>query len=307
MISYLIFYKIMQLFAVMVLGFLLVKLRIVKSEDSVVLSKLCLFLLLPATVLSSFDIDLTDEIQSGLFLAFGAAILMHLILFFLDFLYKRLLSAGSVERASAMYSNAGILIVPIVSYALGKEWVVYSCAFMSVQIIFLWTHGVRMFSREEKPSIKKIVFNPNIIAISIGILLTLFGLRLPKFASEVISSLGSMIGNVGMLVAGMTLARVNFIEVLKNKRLYLVSVIRLAVIPLILLGAIKLALMFLPMANAENILLISFLASITPAAATVMQFAQIHKVDEELAASVNAFTTLVGMATMPALVALYFL
>ncbi len=307
MISYLIFYKIVQLFAVMLLGFALVKLKIVKSSDSLVLSKICLYLLLPATVLSSFDIALTGEIKSGLLLSFASAIAIHTVLLLFDFLYKKLFRAQSVERASVMYPNAGILIIPIVSYALGKEWVIYSCAYLSVQIVFLWTHGVGLFSKERGFSFKKIILNPNIIAVILGAVLLLFGLRLPTFVSEITSSLGGMIGNVGMLIAGMTIANISFKDIMKDKRLYSVSALRLVIIPLVLLAIIRLALLVIPVANAENILLISFLACITPSAATVMQFAQIYNNDEPLAVSVNAFTALVGMATMPLLVFLYFL
>ena len=307
MISYLITYKMMQLFVIMLLGFTLVKLKIVTSEQSVVLSKLCLYLFLPATVLSSFDVDLTRDIKSGLLLAFGAAIIIHLVLLLLDILYKKVGKAGSVERASAMYSNAGVLIIPIVSYALGGEWVIFSCAFLSVQIVFLWTHGVRLFSEEAGSNLKKILLNVNILTIALGALMMLFGLRLPSFVSEVTLSLGNMIGPIGMLIAGMTIANVNFREMLRNKRLYAVSAIRLLIIPAILLGIIKLSLFALPFANAESILLISFLACITPSATTVVQFAQIYKSDENFAVSINAFTALAGMATMPLFVALYFL
>ena len=45
MIPLLLLYKIGQLFAVMVLGFVLVKARVVRSEDSVVLSRISLYLL----------------------------------------------------------------------------------------------------------------------------------------------------------------------------------------------------------------------------------------------------------------------
>ena len=307
MISYLIFYKILQLFAVMLLGFALVKLRLVRSDDSVVLSKLCLYVLLPATVLSSFDIALTEDIRNGLLLSFAAAILIHLLLLLFDLLYRRLFRAGSVERASVMYSNAGVLIIPIVSYALGAEWVIYSCAFLSVQIVFLWTHGARLFERGEGIPFKKILLNPNILVIALGLVLLCCGIRLPAFVAEITFSLGNMIGNVGMLIAGMTIAKINPREMMRDKRLYVASAVRLLVIPLVLLGIIKLALLLLPVANAEKLLLISFLACITPSAATVMQFAQLHQQDEALAVAVNAFTALVGMLTMPLLVALYFL
>jgi predicted permease len=57
--------------------------------------------------------------------------------------------------------------------------------------------------------------------------------------------------------------------------------------------------------NGENILLISFLASITPSAATVMQLAKIYEKDADFAAAINIVTTIVCIVTMPLFVAIY--
>ena len=70
MISILLVRKIAQLFLIMILGYLLVKLRILKTEESIVLSKLSLYLVMPAVILSAFQVDFKPEIQAGLILAF---------------------------------------------------------------------------------------------------------------------------------------------------------------------------------------------------------------------------------------------
>ena len=46
----------------------------------------------------------------------------------------RVFHLNEVEVASIYYSNSGNLIVPIVTFILGKEWVLYGCVFMSVQL-----------------------------------------------------------------------------------------------------------------------------------------------------------------------------
>ena len=79
-----------------------------------------------------------------------------------------------------MYSNAGNLIIPIVSFVLGEEWVVFSTAFLTVQLFFLWSHGVRLFSSDESFRIKKVVCNVNIIAIILGIIMMLANISLRR-------------------------------------------------------------------------------------------------------------------------------
>ena len=63
MISILLVREIAQLFLIMILGYLLVKLRILKTEESIVLSKLSLYLVMPAVILSAFQVDFKPEIQ----------------------------------------------------------------------------------------------------------------------------------------------------------------------------------------------------------------------------------------------------
>lgn len=306
MISYLLFQKVIQFLIIMVIGFLLVKLRVVKSSDSIVLSKISIYLLMPASIIGAFQIDLPlSQVGTGLLLAFAAALFIHLVLLVADFGYKKTLKPSGTDRAVVFYSNSGNLIIPIVSYVMGGEWVVYSVAFLSVQLVFLWTHGVRLFSQGEKFNIKKIVFNSNIIAIVIGLFLMLSGLRLPRLADEIVSSLSGMLGSIGMLIAGMLAAQVNFKKALTSGTVYRAVIMRIIILPAIVLALLKLTLGFISIEHASQILLISFLASITPSAASTVQFSQIYEGDTDLAVSVNVITTVLCIATMPVFVMLF--
>lgn len=132
----------------------------------------------------------------------------------------------------------------------------------------------------------------------------LLNFRIPAFAKDITSSLGAMVGPVGMLIAGILAANIDYKSTLRNKRLYIVALLRMIVYPIITLVIVKL-LVFIPVTNGENILLISFLASLTPSAATVMQLAKIHEKDADFAAAVNIATTIVCVATMPLFVLLF--
>ena len=304
MISQLLIYKILQLFCIMVVGFIIAKLNIIKTKDSIILSKISLYILMPSAILNAFNFKLSDSVVSGIAVAFFAAIVIHALLYLLDLLYGKLINKSPVERASVMYSNAGNLIIPIVSFALGAEWVVFSTAFLTVQLFFLWSHGVRLFSSHEKLSVKKVLLNVNMIAIAIGLSLMLLGVSLPGFVSELTSSFGSMLGPVGMLIAGMLAADIDFKRIFTNIKIYRVIAARMLIYPCVMLGVLKLFTL-LPVSNIENILLISFLASITPAATSVLQFAQIYDQDAEYATAINIFTTTVCVITMPLFVALF--
>ena len=303
MIPQLLLYKILQLSVAMALGFILVKLKLLKSADSTALSKLSLYVLMPSAIINAFSIELTPSISKGIALAFLSAFILNGALLLVDLGFKKICHATAVERASVVYPNAANLIIPIVSFVLGEEWVVYSCAFMSVQLFFLWTHGIKLFTG--KLNLKKIVTNVNIIAIVIGALLMVTGIKLPQFALDITSSFGSMLGNIGMIIAGMMAAQVDFKKMLAKKRLYLVALMRMIICPFLTLAIVKLLLLVFDIPNVEKILLISYLASITPSAATVMQFALLHSDEADYSVAINIVTTLMCIVTMPVFVFLY--
>ena len=307
MISLLLVRKIVQLFLIMILGYVMVKLKVVKSEESVVLSKISLYLIMPSVILSAFQVDFKQEIREGLMLAFVAAVAIHILLLIIGHASGRLFNFEEIDIASIIYSNAGNLIIPIVTAVLGPEWVIYSTAFVSVQLIFLWTHCKLMFSKEKKPNLRKIILNINMIAIFLGVLSMLSGIRLPAMLNETLGSIGTMIGPFGMLITGMIVAGMDMKQIFTSKKVYVITFFRMILCPAIILLMLKLSNADSLIDNGMEILLITFLATVTPAASTVTQFAQVHNKDAEYAGAINIMTTLVCIVTMPIFVILYFL
>jgi predicted permease len=285
----------------------MVKLKVVKSEESVVLSKISLYLIMPAVILSAFQVDFKQEIREGLMLAFVAAVAIHILLLIIGHVSGRLFHFEEIDIASIIYSNAGNLIIPIVTAVLGPEWVIYSTAFVSVQLIFLWTHCKLMFSKEKKPNLREIILNINVIAIFLGVLSMLSGIRLPAMLNETLGSIGTMIGPMGMLITGMIVAGMDMKQIFTSKKVYVITFFRMILCPAIILLLLKLSNAGSLVDNGVQILLITFLATVTPAASTVTQFAQVHNKDAEYAGAINIMTTLVCIVTMPLFVILYFL
>ena len=139
-ISILLMEQIVELFIMILMGFIIVKAGIVKDEDSKVLSKIVLYLIITCVIIKAFQVDYTSKTVNGLLLALAASVTLQIVLLGVISVMGRLFHLNEVEIASVYYSNSGNLIVPIVTFILGQEWVLYGCVFMSVQLIFLWTH-----------------------------------------------------------------------------------------------------------------------------------------------------------------------
>ena len=302
-IALLILRQMLKLFIMLLLGWGIVKTKLLKSNDSKVLSTIAVYLVTPCVIINAFQIESTPEAAQGLLLAFGAAFCSQLI--FLTLICTVGKKLPVVERASIMYSNAANMIIPIVQAVLGAEWVLYTSAYIAVQIVLLWTHGRSMISGEKGISLKKIFTNLNIISMFIGILLFAFDLKLPALAAETMNSISAMVGPLGMLILGMLMADLNLKEVLKNKRIYLISAIRLLICPLLVLLLIKVSGVYNLRADAATILFIPFLASCAPPAVNITQMAQVYGENAKHASAINVFSICMCLFTTPLLAGLY--
>ena len=304
-ISILLMEQIIQLFLMIFMGYLIVKTGLVRDDDSKVLSKIILYLIVPCVIINAFQVDYTTDTVKGLLIAFAASVMTQVILLVVISVAGRLLHLNEVEVASVYYSNSGNLIVPIVTFILGQEWVLYGCVFMSVQLVFLWTHCKKIISREASYDWKKIILNINMISIFIGVILFFTGIRLPEIIGNTLASVGTMIGPASMIVTGMLFAGMNLKQIFANKRVYFITFLRLIAVPLIALVLIKFSNLASFSADGNKIMLIVFLAIITPSASTVTQMCQVYGNDSRYASAINVMTTLLSIITMPVMVMLF--
>ena len=70
-ISLLLMQQITELFLMIFMGYVIVKARLLKGEDSKVISKIVLYLIIPCVIINAFQVDYTSEKVQGLLLAFG--------------------------------------------------------------------------------------------------------------------------------------------------------------------------------------------------------------------------------------------
>ena len=304
-ISLLLMNQIIQLFIMIFMGFIIVKAKLLKAEDSKILSVTVLYLIIPCVIINAFQIDYTPQTVKGLLIALAGSVMTQVILLIVVSILGRVFHLNEVEVASIYYSNSGNLIVPIVTFILGKEWVLYGCVFMSVQLVFIWTHCKKIISREPSYDWRKIVLNINIISIAIGIILFLTRIHLPAIIDNTLSAVGSMIGPASMIVTGMLFAGMDFKQIFANKRVYFVSFFRLIIVPVIALFLIKCSQLSTFSSNGNKLMMIVFLAIITPSASTVTQMCQVYGNDSQYASAINVVTTLLAIVTMPLMVMLF--
>lgn len=304
-ISLLLMEEIIKLFVIMFTGYAVVKAGLMKSSESKSVSVILVYLVIPCVIIKAFQVDYTPDVQKGLFLAIAVAVAVHILFLLITVPLKKIFQMDVIEQATSIYSNAGILVIPLVQELLGQDYVIYSSAYIAVQLILLWTQGKNMLCEEEKLEWKKVFLNVNIISIIAGIVLFLFRIKLPAGVQDVLGMMNNMIGPLGMLLAGMAIAEVPLKSIFTKKRNYLSVAFRLLLYPVLGLFLMKVIQIVVNLENSSQILLTVYLACVTPACASVTSMAQLYDKDAAYASSLYVLTTLLSIVTMPVMVYLY--
>ena len=305
MVAWILAKKIFSLFLMMAMGVVLVKSKVMKVEDSRSVSLISLYLITPCAIFSAFQMSYTPRILRGLILAAAVALILHIIMIILTKFLEKPTGLDAVEKTSLIYSNSGNLIIPIVTAIFGKEWVIYSAGYLSVQTILLWSHGRMMLCGEKKVDVRKIFMNINILAVIAGLVCFILGAMLPAPMLDAVDSVGTMIGPSAMIVTGMLIGSMDFQKILSYRRLWFVGVLRLLIYPVIGVAFLKYSGIAGLISEGATILMITLLAMTTPSASTVTQMSQVYGKDADYASAINVVTTLCCILTMPLMVTLY--
>ena len=297
--------SIFSLFLIMTSGFALVKSGMLKVDESKTLSVLTLYVLVPCMIISSFQVEMTSEVQLGFLVAFIGSLIAHALFIALTIAIKRPLNLDGIERTSIICTNCGAFIVPLTAMVLGAEYTIYGVVYLAVLNVTLWTYGRIAISGKRERNPRKLFFNLNMICIYIGLFLFFTGIRLPGPVQTAASTVSSMVGPVTMIAIGMALGKVDIRKALALKRLPLVSLLRMLVFPLALLAIFK----FTPLAsiapNGSMVLLVVLLGASAPSACVISQIAQVYGKDFFYASTISATTLFLSILTIPFLAFLY--
>lgn len=302
--SAIIFNQVLILFFIMVIGFIAKKCSIINESVSKKLSELLLKITSPLLVISSFQVDFTREILYNVMIVFAFSIAAHIISIFLGMILFT--KAGSeakkkVMKFSAIYSNCAFMGFPLLESVFGKSGVLYGSVYVAAFNIFLWTNGVMIFSSNEKidrHTIKKVLLNPGIVSVIIGIIIFIFSVKLPGPAAEAIELVGSMTVPLSMLIIGATIADCEFKELFKGWDLYYASAVRLILMPVLAFAVLKL------LGISDMLLQVCVLLVAMPVAATTAIFAELYDGDSIFASRVVVLSTLASIITIPLLMML---
>lgn len=289
------------MFALIALGWLAFRLRWVGTESLSGMTNLLLYIVSPAVIILAFQRDFEPDRLHSIALAFAVDVASFaLVVGLAKVLFSRRLVPDTAQRVAlrfgTVYSNAGFIGIPLAKAILGDDGVFYAVAYIAAFTVFVWTHGVAQFSTAGQPPsvvLRKVMINPNIVAIVIAFVLFCFSLHLPSPVTEVLGYLAAMNTPLSMIVIGVTLAEFSLRTVFADRRAWWGIVARNLVVPLMFL----LLLWPLPLDPVARMAMMISLSA--PVGATVVIFSVKYGRDTQFATRLLCLSTLLSVVTLP--------
>ena len=139
----------------------------------------------------------------------------------------------------------------------------------------------------------KALVNTCTMATLLSVVLLFFGVQLPDILFRTVDLVGSATTPVSMLVVGMQLGNSNFRSVLGNKRLVIMSLVKMITVPALTFFLVN----WLPIAASLKIALV--FGATFPVSVSVVTISSMEGKNSVLAAEGVALTTLMAMITLP--------
>ena len=292
--------QVLILFILIMIGFVLGKKNIIGDGAAKALSDIALLLATPCVIALSFAREYDANVLKELGIALLVALVIHVVAIgAAELLYRKKTPRDRVLRASTVLSNAGFMGLPLQQAVLGEQGVFYGSAYVTVFTLTLWSYGlITMDSATRRLSVKRLLVNPGIIGLGIGILVLFLPIDLPELIHAPASHLAALNTPLPMLFIGYNLSKVNLGRALRNKSYYVACAIRLLIVPALAIGVLYLV-------GIRGTMLCSMaIASSAPVAAAVSMFADKFGQDTETAVNMVALSTVFSIVTMPVFVAL---
>lgn len=308
----------LTLFICIAVGFIVRKANLLPEDSGTVMAKLENWVFCPAlsfaTMARNCTVDSLGTHATNILLsACGVAIAIAMAIPLARLFIKKKCPERGVYMYALAFANSGYIGDPVVLALFDDIGLFYYKLFCLPVSIMIYTWGISVMvpsSGKSKFSSLKKIFNPPTVAMFLGIAVGLSGLgaHIPAPVNSALDSLKACMGPVAMLLAGFTIASYSFVGMLKKKKVYIATFLRLFVLPSIIIGALfgikELVNLIFDMNINNNVLFLSFFATAAPLGLNTVVFPKAYGGDPETGASMAMISHTLCVISIPIMFAL---
>ena len=286
-----------------VIGYILCKVKLVKPDQSKVLSVVLIYILFPLMSFKTFSGQFTVAyLQEKGFLLLVSLGLIPVVVIMAK-LISRLLGGEPYERNVNEYSmsmaNIGYMGYPLAEAVYGTAGMLDCMMFGLPMTMYINTVGYNMLTAGNgQKSLLQKIFTPSMFGILTGCFVGITGLQLPQAVFEIAKMGSDCVAPISMMLTGMAISQFSIKELLCNKKVYVICAVRLALMPVLVWVLVKLC-------GFTFALLPAVLLYAMPCGMNTIVFPKLVDKDCRLGAATVLISTIVSMVTIP--ICLYFL
>lgn len=292
--------NVLTLFLLIGVGVACAKTKLLGESAVKALAGLALYIATPCVIVKSCMREFDPAMLRGFLVVVAVAAATHALLIgvatvvFRDWEESR----RRVFRCATVFSNAGYMAIPLQQAILGDVGVFYCAAYIIVFNIFLWTYGLVQMSGDSRLSARKILLNPGVIGVVVGLTLFVLPVSVPPLLADAIGHLAALNTPVPMLIVGFYLAQTDLVAALRDGRGWLCIALRLVAMPLVALGGLLLC------GVRGEVLTACMICIATPVATACTMFATRFDRNPRLSVNLVSLSTLLSVVTLPLMIAL---
>lgn len=298
------FTQVVILFLVAMVGLICHKTGIYTEKASRLTTDLLFYIVAPAIIIRSFlGMEFSSDTLGGLLKALIGGIFFHLVgMIFTKILFNKSdKDTACIFKYACCYGNVGYMALPLAQAVLGDEGVFYCSVILVPFNILSFTHGVSLMQKRgenEKFNFKKLLVNPGVIGVAIGLPLFLLQVELPEVIYAPVSYLADLNTPLAMVMFGTYLAAADWKTIFSDKRIFVSALVKIILVPLITVVSLKL------LGFGGTLLVACVLSAAAPTASNTVMFAAKYDRDTGLASKVTSLISVLSIITMPVMIAI---
>jgi malate permease and related proteins len=287
------------LFSIILVGYIINKLKILDRNTNNRLSELIIKITLPALIVSSVIGDYEVISKKEIMLIFIAGIVLYLFLIIFSNIIIRIFKLkdenSAIYQLMIIFANTGFIGYPVLRVIYGQS-AIFPFSILHIPFnIVLFSYGIYLIQRDEKNSSFNIksAINPCVVAALFALFIFLLEIKVPYAIGEALSLIGEATIPLSMLLIGSFLALVNIKDIFIEYKIYSISIIKLLVMPFIIY--------FISRIFIDNNVIVGYLtlsAALPPGPSIVILINQ-YGGNERVSAIGVFITTILSIITMP--------
>ncbi len=291
------------LFLLIALGYILRKIKAIPDNTPSVLSKLENNVFIPALVMGTLMTDFTVKKLSASWQYLLAGTVVTFLSMVLAIVFSRIVTKNRYERNLYTYgltfSNFGFMGNAVVNSLFPEVFPFYLILTIPLWIlIYVWgVPSLLMPQGAENGILSRLrkMINPMFISMLIGMIFGISGAAkyLPDFVVSSIGTLGNCMSPIAMLLTGMTVAEIGLGKAFSKISVYVVSFVRLIVMPMIFM----VPLIFLPVPEPISLCITCSVAM--PLGLNTIVIPKAYDLDTSVGSSMALISHILSCGTIP--------